>query len=157
MNHSAACSLLACLLFMGGLFSACQFEDYLVQQSFEDACWSQHDTLAFAYEARGTSPFLRIEVAFLEDYAYRNCYLKLIITPPGGPDRDTLLHAVMLDERGFWKLEPTSGTYVQPYPLPLSVQQAGTYQFQLIQYMREETLCQVAEVRVSATALASPP
>ncbi|RMG19215.1 MAG: hypothetical protein D6730_21925 [Bacteroidetes bacterium] len=149
MKHARNWILLA---LTGYMALACQRTPYLAETTFENDCWNIEDTLSFDLDlpaAEADSQLLHIKVLFLEDYAFRNIYLKLMVHEPGGNTRDTLLHELMVDPQGYWTLPRRQGGYPLELRLPLnSFQPPGSYQFRLTQYMRPAKLCNIRSVAV---------
>lgn len=141
-----------CLIFSLLFFAACQQRDFYAARQFDAACWALQDTFSFTYENAAASTTLQmgLNVDFLEAYAFRNCYLKVISTSPSGVSRDFLVNDTLQDETGIWRVERSGGVYPIAFasPLSLSLEEPGTYRLQVIQYMREDTLCAIEQVGV---------
>ncbi len=141
--------LLGILLFL----AACQPRDFYAEKQFEYECWALQDTFAFDYENPAPDPAFSLDVSvdFLEEYAFRNLFLKITATSPSGQRSDFLLNDTLQDEAGNWRVERSSGHYpvVFSQPLNVALPEAGAWRFQVIQYMRADTLCEIARVGVS--------
>ena len=135
------------------LLAACQPRDFYAEKQFEYECWVLQDTFVFAYENPAADAALSLDfsVDFLEEYAFRNLFLKITTTSPSGQRSDFLLNDTLQDEAGNWRVERSSGRYpvVFSQPLDVALPEVGAWRFQVIQYMREDTLCEIAQVGVS--------
>lgn len=133
--------------------SACQSRDFYAEKQFEFECWALQDTFAFTYENPAPDAALSLDVSvdFLEEYAFRNLFLKITAISPSGQRSDFLLNDTLQDDAGNWRVERGRSRYpvVFSQPLDVALPEAGGWRFQVIQYMREDTLCEIAQVGVS--------
>lgn len=134
------------------LMQACSNPESIASKTFESTCWEITDTLGFTLHPSqlGREAELNVEVSFLPDYRYSNLYLKAIVAAPSGAKQELMINDVVIDPTGNWLSESSGGTYAHQFesPFSLSLEEAGQYQIQLIQYMRDSSLCEIQEVRV---------
>ncbi|MEM7367332.1 MAG: hypothetical protein AAF587_01955 [Bacteroidota bacterium] len=141
-------------LCVAGILSmhSCSTAESIASKTFESTCWDITDTLGFSLHPSqlGRDSELNIEVTFLPDYRYSNLYLKAIATSPSGAKQEIMVNDTVIDPAGNWLTEASGGTYLHPFdtPLRLALEEAGQYQIQLIQYMRDSSLCEIQGVRV---------
>ncbi len=133
-----------------------------IQQSmdFTDDCWHMQDTLEYQFPSpsRLDQGNQYLYVDFLEQYAFRNLFLKLMMSHPSGWSKDTLIEAVMVDEVGFWMVKKNAGTYsyIFPYQLPSPPDSLDTYTLKVTQYMRDSSLCDIRSVGIIALQNSAP-
>lgn len=144
-------SLVLYLSLAAGIFSlaGCDNRDYLVQKSFEKVCWSSVDALDFSLDL-STDSSLPLYLELSSEYAYQNLYLKLTHTTPSGTSQDIIFNEILSDKLGNWKQEMSGGTVVFELAkaFQIEVKEAGTHQFSLIQYMREDNLCGIEKIGI---------
>jgi len=123
---------------------SCEQDNIQKQWDFNNNCWNIQDTLQYKLEASISDPPY-IYVDFLEDYPYRNLFLKLVMSHPSGWYQDTILEAVVVDSLGFWMIEPEGNVYpyVFPYQLPIPPDSLEYYDLKATQYMRDTSLCEI--------------
>lgn len=135
------------------LFAACDQRDFYAVKSFDSECWALADTFTFSYDNPGpeTRPLLNLEVDVLEAYEFRNLHLQIIATSPSGKKNDALVQDILQDEAGNWRVESSRGVYPIAFTqqADLSFSETGTYQIQVVQFMRKDTLCEIRQVGVS--------
>lgn len=135
------------------LFAACDQRDFYAVKSFDSECWALTDTFAFRYENPGpeTKFPLNLHVDVLEAYEFRNLYLQVIATSPSGKKSEALVQDILQDEAGNWRAESSMGVYPIAFTqqADLSFAETGTYQIQIVQFMRKDTLCEISQIGVS--------
>ncbi|MEZ4829226.1 MAG: hypothetical protein R3C61_23510 [Bacteroidia bacterium] len=135
------------LLYLPILIS-CNPTPYLAEKSFPDNCWAIGDTVDFGweYESTDTLMALSVEISFLQEFSYRNLYLRLVSEDQDGNTRAFMINDTLMDGEGNWLGDPGNWVFSQHFQVPVSG--PGNYHFRLIQYMREENLCDIQSVRV---------
>lgn len=122
---------------------------------FETGTWVYHDSVRFEQTVVDTHQLyrLRLTLKVNDEYRYRNLYVRFRAESPGGAAQTSLAQLVLSDSLGNWLSERSwQGTYHFETVLNDSARfaQAGTYQFYLRQYMREDTLQGVEAVEFIA-------
>lgn len=138
------------LICVGGMQSCVETEG-VVYKRFETSCWESSDTIRFSLlPSQLSQGKLHVEVGFLPEYRYANLYLKGILTAPSGNQQQFLVNDTVIDPVGNWLSESSGGGYLHQFdpPVSLKLEEAGTYHVQLLQYMREESLCEIQSIRM---------
>ncbi len=129
----------------------CSCEQGNIQQQwdFDNNCWNIQDTIHYDVGPSISDPRY-IYVNFLEDYPFRNLFLKLIMSHPSGWQQDTILEAVVVDSIGFWMIKKEGNVYpyIFPYQLPPPPDSLEYYKFKVTQYMRDTSLCEIQSAGV---------
>ncbi|MEO0472573.1 MAG: hypothetical protein AAF206_23345 [Bacteroidota bacterium] len=130
------------------LLIACE-SSHLAKTDFPSGCWAASDTFRFQYDAfSDQTQSLDLGMRFGEEYGYRNIYLKLWMHGPDGTKQEWVLLDTLQDAEGNW-LREMNGTSVDWQLQPLTDVQfssSGSHDFRLIQYMREDNLCELQAV-----------
>ncbi|MEZ4771799.1 MAG: gliding motility lipoprotein GldH [Bacteroidia bacterium] len=144
-NHATIAGF--CLLFLSVIVS-CNQTPFLAKKSFDQNCWAIGDTIHFEMEHAGaeTTAELGVEVKFIPEYSYRNLYLRLLCETPDGQSLTFMLNDTLMDAEGNWLGEFNRWTFSQDFKVPLSA--PGSYRFSLIQFMREESLCDIKQAGI---------
>ncbi|MDX2248925.1 MAG: hypothetical protein SF052_19205 [Bacteroidia bacterium] len=136
------------VLFLSVLFS-CKRSSFSAEKIFAENCWEIGDTLFFDYKHNGTAAVdetFGVEVRFNPEYSYRNLHLKLLCKNPDGQPQEFMLNDTLMDADGNWLGEPSEWNFTKGFTVPMTA--PGTYRLALIQYMREEKLCDIKQVGV---------
>ncbi|MEL6844761.1 MAG: hypothetical protein AAFP02_16240 [Bacteroidota bacterium] len=143
----------ALIALMMPLLLGCGEGNWLAQQTFDETVgWPAEESLDFRFaNASPASKQVQIDFRFSADYPYQNIWLQLEITDPQGKLSTVLIGDTLMDISGVWIDQPEVGTKVdwslQPAPT-IELSQNGEYQFRLRQYMREDILSGVEEVKL---------
>ncbi len=133
---------------------SCNKEAFVVEKSFQDSCWAMTDTLSFTIEVieNKDNYTVNFQVSLLEEYLYRNIHLKSIWQSPSNITFDSLITDSFIDKQGNW-LYPSDWnnqyTFFLSDSLKLSLKESGTYKFMVIQYMRDDTLCNISHIGIN--------
>lgn len=127
---------------------SCNQTPFLAKKVFDQNCWAIGDTIRFEVDHTGaeTTVKLGVEVHFIPEYSYRNLYLSLLCKTPGGEIQTFVLNDTLMDADGNWQGEYAKWTFSQGVSVPVSA--PGTYRFSLVQYMRDENLCDIKQAGV---------
>ena len=122
---------------------------HMASEQFDDGCWAAKDTFRFRYDAvSANAQSLDLGLRFGEDFGYRNIYLKLWMQGPDGKQQEWVLLDTIQDAEGNW-LREMDGASVDWSMTPLTdvtFSSSGSHDFRLIQYMREDNLCEIQAV-----------
>ncbi|MEL7340160.1 MAG: gliding motility lipoprotein GldH [Bacteroidota bacterium] len=139
---------------MSVLLFSCGEGGWLVEQQFDETTggWPAEESVDFRFaNASPGSKQLQIDFRFAADYPYQNIWLQLEMTDPQGNLSTLLIGDTLMDVSGAWIDQPEVGAKVdwrlQPAPT-IELSQSGEYQFRLRQYMRENILTGVEEVKL---------
>ena len=125
---------------------------------FEGDCWQISDTLDQEIEL-GDVPAanIAVRVHLLEEYAYRNLWIKLEAISPSGKRMDTMLNRQFVDANGYWEVKRKAGKYPVNYSWEMPEPEKGTYRYRLIHYMREDALCGIYSASLTSEDLPATP
>lgn len=130
---------------------SCEQTEGIAYKKFENTCWENSDTILFSLlPSQLRQNQLHLEIGFLPDYRYANLYIKGILTSSSGKQQQFLVNDTVIDPVGNWLGKSSRGSILHEFDpaLTLNLEEAGTYHVQLLQYMREESLCEIQSVRV---------
>lgn len=146
--------LIYCFLVIIFGVTSCGYNPYFDENvSIKDEAWSQSDTVELTVDIEDTEEKfdMFINVRNNKTYAYMNLFMFIdIIDPDGEMWRDTLAFQ-LADEKGNWRSDDVSETYVMTsfsaytnYSFP----KKGTYTFKLIHGMYDEPLKGISDIGV---------
>lgn len=115
--------------------------------SFPDKCWGIEDTVHVTTDQWKEVQNPTVVIHFQADYSYQNIYLKAIVTDAAGKVSEHLSTHNVLSQGGEWLVPQKGSDYEAVLPLNLP---EHTQSLKLIQYMREEELCEIRGVSVVA-------
>lgn len=129
--------------------SACDNRDYVADKTFDKVCWASGDALTFSLDLSSDTD-LPLYLSFSPEYVYQNIYLKLSYTNPEGVSTDVLFNKKLSDKLGNWLTERKGGEFAFEHPnaFHIEAKSGGTYQFSLVQYMREDNLCGIEKIGI---------
>jgi len=112
--------------------------------NFEQDQWNYKDSLQFVFNNENTqTPYeIRLKADFTQEFPYTNLYLKFRIHEPDGKSSESLTNFVLTDPSGKWLIPKSWNSYSADFQLSDSIRfdKIGTYQFWIIQYLREDQL-----------------
>jgi len=129
----------------------CESEHKVLAHTFSANCWHIDDTVSAKLDRSVLTDSAYIYVTFKEYYAYRNIYLKINLSHPTGWKYDTLMQIFVVDTLGFWNIAPRNNLYtaIFPAPLPLPPDTLSFYRYEVLHYMRDSALCEIAGTGVT--------
>lgn len=133
------------------LLFACNSGTTISEKDFPGECWSYQDTLAFEWEVAdpGTPAGLAVSMRFNQDYTYNNLFLWLETTDPDGNKSSEKLEYQLMDASGKWFQDNSESPEIELTIRPVNLMPAeGTWKFRLVQFMQEDDLCGVLQVRI---------
>jgi|GEM_PF-2081123 len=129
--------------------TACSDGNTVTEKQFFNNCWHITDSLTFeiAHEGEGqTTQGITPKLQFLDEYPYRNIFLKCIVQSPSGQLLDTLIGDTLIDPIGNWIGDSLSRSLPT---LQIPLEEQGTYTCKVTQYMRDENLCQIRQASIA--------
>ena len=142
------------MLALFGLSSCKQDEgsNILVSREFPTLSWERFDFVKRTLEVeKPVSYDLELEVAFDDSYAYPDFSMTFaVFDAAGNPMRAKDYRFVLKDRDGQWKSKLEEGLYHFRFPInnDLSINEPGTYIFQIENHMPITPLVGISEIKI---------
>ncbi|MCI4666682.1 MAG: gliding motility lipoprotein GldH [Bacteroidia bacterium] len=131
------------------LLSSCGQDNFTFSHRFPSECWGIQDTIHVALEKKD-GKVGQLLVDLKEEFPFQNFYVKVMYTGPDGSEKELLLNQRFASAAGLWELPKTNSYYRVPYDDLLDFEGPdGTYKCRIIQFMREDEVCEIKQVAIS--------
>jgi len=146
--------LVLIFFFMGISLMACkQNQVYEQSYAFEANSWYYDNVLNFETNIEDINALyhLQIHVRHTNEYAYSNLWLKIKTIYPDGEERTDPLNIPMADDEGRWYGGGIGTVLTNDVTIQknASLQQTGTYRFEIYQDMRVNPMTEIMNVGFS--------
>lgn len=123
---------------------SCDSAYYDRSTSFDNSFWLYDDARSFSFDITDTTKIfdMILEVDHTDEFPYQNLYLKTSTSFPSDTVISQLLSLDMANEAGFWFGDCSASNCQISIPIQSGVhfQEVGTYQLELLQHSRSDTL-----------------
>ncbi len=118
---------------------------------FENEQWTFADSVDFTFTPEDTITPLNLVFGLRvnEDFKYRNIWVQFKVKSPSGRETTSLREFVLAQTDGTWNVERDGGGYGFEQVLVgnIRLQELGEHRIRAIQYMRQDSLLGVEDVR----------
>ena len=142
------------LLFVGAImiFSSCKGEDIYFQkyETIESSSWNKEEVKVFDFDIVDTTKLYEfyLNLRNNNEYGYGNIFVFWTLQSPDGRTKTDTAQFILAKPNGQWLGKSASGTVIENsmYFLKTKLPTRGTYSFEFVQGMRDESLEGIKDV-----------